>query len=106
MSTLLRRALGAAALALLLVGAVGVRPAAAQTAPPVTVAAVPTPSVAGADATGRASTSINLDLGASKDGSVPSQSIVIILLLTLLSVAPALLIMLTSFTRIVVVLSL
>jgi flagellar biosynthetic protein FliP len=104
MSTLLRRALGAVALALLLVVAVGAGPAAAQTPAP-TVDAVPTPSVGTADPT-RASTSINLDLGASKDGSVPSQSIVIILLLTLLSVAPALLIMLTSFTRIVVVLSL
>lgn len=50
--------------------------------------------------------SINLELGPTEDGQVPSQSIVIILLLTLLGVAPALLIMLTSFTRIVVVLSL
>jgi flagellar biosynthesis protein FliP len=48
----------------------------------------------------------NLDLGESEDGEVPSQSIVIILTLTLLSVAPALLLMMTSFTRIVVVLSL
>jgi flagellar biosynthetic protein FliP len=104
MSSLLRRALGAAALALLLIGAAGARPAAAQTSPPITVAAVPTPAVGTPQ--GNATTSINLDLGPSKDGSVPSQSIVIILLLTLLSVAPALLIMLTSFTRIVVVLSL
>jgi flagellar biosynthesis protein FliP len=36
----------------------------------------------------------------------PSQSLMIIVLITLLSVAPALLIMLTSFTRIVIVLSL
>ena len=36
----------------------------------------------------------------------PSQSLMIIVLVTLLSVAPALLIMLTSFTRIVIVLSL
>lgn len=49
---------------------------------------------------------VNLDLGGTGTGSVPSQSVVIILLLTLLSVAPALLIMLTSFTRVVVVLSL
>jgi flagellar biosynthetic protein FliP len=48
----------------------------------------------------------NLDLGESEDGEVPSQSIVIILTLTLLSVAPALLLMMTSFTRIVIVLSL
>ncbi len=104
MSTLLRRGLAAVALALALTGALGARPASAQTSPPVTVAAVPVPAVG--TTPGNASTSINLDLGPSKDGSVPSQSIVIILLLTLLSVAPALLIMLTSFTRIVVVLSL
>lgn len=49
----------------------------------------------------------NLDLGeSSENGDVPSQSIVIILTLTLLSVAPALLLMMTSFTRIVIVLSL
>jgi flagellar biosynthesis protein FliP len=105
MSTLLRRGVAALALALLLIGVVGTSPAAAQTSPPVTVAAVPTPAV-NTGQPGNATTSINLDLGPSKDGSVPSQSIVIILLLTLLSVAPALLIMLTSFTRIVVVLSL
>jgi flagellar biosynthetic protein FliP len=109
MSSLLRRTLGATALALLLVGVLGTHPAAAQTSPPaastaITVPTVQTPAVGAPD--GHATTSINLDLGPSKDGSVPSQSIVIILLLTLLSVAPALLIMLTSFTRIVVVLSL
>jgi flagellar biosynthetic protein FliP len=49
---------------------------------------------------------VNLDLGGTSTGSLPSQSVIIILLLTLLSVAPALLIMLTSFTRTVVVLSL
>ncbi|GIU89603.1 MAG: hypothetical protein KatS3mg010_0702 [Acidimicrobiia bacterium] len=36
----------------------------------------------------------------------PGQSVIIILLLTLLAIAPALLVMLTSFTRIVIVLSL
>ena len=48
--------------------------------------------------------SISLDLGGV--GGKPSQSLMIIVLITLLSVAPALLIMLTSFTRIVIVLSL
>jgi flagellar biosynthetic protein FliP len=48
--------------------------------------------------------SISLDLGGV--GGKPSQSLLIIVLITLLSVAPALLIMLTSFTRIVIVLSL
>src|SRR5438105_4489711 len=48
--------------------------------------------------------SLSLDLGGV--GGKPSQSLMIIVLITLLSVAPALLIMLTSFTRIVIVLSL
>lgn len=104
MPTTLKRSLVALALGLLLGIAAFAAPAEAQTAPPVSVPAVPaigaTPDDAGTSA------SINLDLGPSADGSIPSQSIVIILLLTLLSVAPALLIMLTSFTRIVVVLSL
>ncbi|HVW34890.1 MAG TPA: flagellar type III secretion system pore protein FliP [Acidimicrobiia bacterium] len=51
-----------------------------------------------------ASVSLNLN-GLTGDGK-PSQSLMIIVLITLLSVAPALLIMLTSFTRIVIVLSL
>ena len=50
------------------------------------------------------SSSVTVNLGGSL--SKPSQSIVIIIALTLLSVAPALLIMLSSFTRIAVVLSL
>jgi flagellar biosynthetic protein FliP len=57
---------------------------------------------------GDATISINLpDVGTTKDGKQkPGQSVVIILVLTLLAVAPALLMMLTSFTRIVIVLSL
>lgn len=53
--------------------------------------------------------SINIDFGSldgEGEGAKPGQSVVIILLLSLLAVAPALLIMLTSFTRIVIVLSL
>ena len=53
---------------------------------------------------GKASVSLNLDGLANPDK--PSQSLLIIVLITLLSVAPALLIMLTGFTRIVIVLSL
>jgi flagellar biosynthetic protein FliP len=77
-------------------------PAPAAPSPDVTVPGIPpiAPDEDGAGAT------INLQLGPSRDGKVPSQSVVIILLLTLLGIAPALLIMLTSFTRIVVVLSL
>ena len=106
MPTTLRRALCVAALALALLTTFGAAPASAQTAPPVTlpVPAIEAPTVGGPD--GQPDASINIDLGASENGAVPSQSIVIILMLTLLSVAPALLMMLTSFTRIVVVLSL
>jgi flagellar biosynthetic protein FliP len=106
MSDQLRRVLTVALLVasiVLAVGTVGAGSAAAQT--PVTVPTVAAPSVGGTTG-GGSSASINLDLGATENGVVPSQSIVIILLLTLLSVAPALLIMLTSFTRIVIVLSL
>ena len=49
------------------------------------------------------SNSVSITIG---DPSKPSQSVLIILLLTLLSVAPSLLILLTSFTRIAIVLSL
>jgi flagellar biosynthesis protein FliP len=97
------------------------RPAAAQvapTGPSVSAPAVPTPGAAGAtnestngdNTIGEGKGSINIDLGGlsgTKDGKdKPGQSVVIILLLTLLAVAPALLMMVTSFTRIVIVLSL
>jgi flagellar biosynthetic protein FliP len=55
-----------------------------------------------ADPAGKAS--INIDLGGTKDK--PSQGVLVIILLTLLSVAPALIVMTTSFTRIIIVLSL
>ena len=98
------RAFLAAFAVLLAVGCLTATPAAAQVAPP-TTQPLPPPvedieEPDGGDAT------ISLDLGPTEDGQVPSQSVVIILLLSLLSVAPALVIMLTSFTRIVVVLSL
>jgi flagellar biosynthetic protein FliP len=54
--------------------------------------------------TGASNASINVDLGGALNK--PSQSIVIIIVITLLSVAPALLIMLTSFTRVIIVLTL
>jgi flagellar biosynthetic protein FliP len=52
--------------------------------------------------------SINIDIGSvtEENADKPGQSIVIILLLTVLAIAPALLMMLTGFTRIVIVLSL
>lgn len=51
-----------------------------------------------------ANASVNLNLNEALNK--PSQSILIIILITILSVSPALLIMLTSFTRIIIVLSL
>jgi flagellar biosynthetic protein FliP len=48
--------------------------------------------------------SVNLDLGGATNS--PSNSITILILLTLISLSPSLLVMMTSFTRIVVVLSL
>jgi flagellar biosynthetic protein FliP len=59
----------------------------------------PTPPVA---RPGAGNVSVNLDPGLGK----PSQTISIILLLTVLSIAPALLMLCTSFTKIIVVLSL
>jgi flagellar biosynthetic protein FliP len=50
--------------------------------------------------------SINVDGLDGSKGQKPGQSVVIILLLTVLAIAPALLVTLTSFTRIVIVLSL
>jgi flagellar biosynthetic protein FliP len=69
-------------------------------------AVAPATNTAGAPIAGtdtKASINFNLD---GVGGGKPSQSLMIIVLITLLSVAPALLIMLTSFTRIVIVLSL
>ena len=47
---------------------------------------------------------ITVDIGNPDDG--PGQSVVLILIITLLGVAPSILIMMTSFTRIIIVLSL
>ena len=62
-------------------------------------------AVGGGNDDGKATISLDLGGGEGRNGK-PSQSLLIIILLTLLAVAPALLIMLTSFTRIVIVLSL
>jgi len=83
-------------------------PAGADTGAPSssTTTTTATTSTAGAAAPAGTDTkaSVSLDLGGV--GGKPSQSLMIIVLITLLSVAPALLIMMTSFTRIVIVLSL
>lgn len=49
---------------------------------------------------------VSVDLGGNGESGKPSQGVVIILGLTVLAVAPSLLILMTSFTRIIVVLSL
>ena len=48
---------------------------------------------------------ISIDLGAEGDGTVSGRVIQLVALLTVLSLAPSILIMMTSFTRIIVVLS-
>jgi flagellar biosynthetic protein FliP len=95
----MRRALLAVALVL---GAclLGAAPAAAQE-PTTQAPTPPSPTVGEDDEEGGAS--ITLDVPGADE---PSDSVLIIILLTLLSVAPALLILLTSFTRIAIVLSL
>jgi flagellar biosynthesis protein FliP len=85
-------------------------PAAAQAAPtaPAPIEApvapdteAPPPVSANPEQRGDSTLDINLDTG-----GTPSKSITIILVLTVLSIAPSLLVMLTPFTRIVIVLSL
>jgi flagellar biosynthetic protein FliP len=82
--------------------------AAPVTTPTVTAPVVTTPSTPTTPTTAKGDASISVNLGGltGSDGKKPDQSIIIILLLTVLAVAPALLVMLTSFTRIVIVLSL
>jgi flagellar biosynthesis protein FliP len=98
--------LGAAAGLLVLLVLAMTGPASAQVAPQPDI---PVPSPPAVPGPGEASepegpnATISIDL---TQGEAPSQSIVIILGLTVLSVAPSLLIMLTSFTRMVIVLSL
>jgi flagellar biosynthetic protein FliP len=91
---------------LAVLGIAAAAPASAQVSSTDTGSAVVTTdganSVSTADPAGKAS--IDIDLGGTKDK--PSQGILVIILLTLLSVAPALIIMTTSFTRIIIVLSL
>jgi flagellar biosynthetic protein FliP len=86
-------------------------PVAAQDAPAPPEIELPVAVVPGQDAPAPTDDdgdgiSLNIDLGGEEDGSVPSESVVLIIGLTLLSVAPSLVIMLTSFTRIVIVFSL
>jgi flagellar biosynthetic protein FliP len=108
-------------------GAVAAPSTPAATAPAISVPSITAPSITLPGAIGTPKTpstsvsgttgntgSISIDLGnlggTSTDpkhpNGKPNQSVVIILLLTVLAIAPALMVMLTSFTRIVIVLSL
>lgn len=103
--------LGLALLAMLGLHATFAPDASAQVTVPTTplIPETPTPGVDRPDeAADDSKATISLDLGdVGGDGeNQPNQSVVIILLLTLLAIAPALLMMVTSFTRIVIVLSL
>ena len=92
-------------LLLFVVLAVAVAPAAsAQVSSTDTGAAVVSSGTANKTADPAGKASINIDLGGTKDK--PSQGVLVIILLTLLSVAPALIVMTTSFSRIIIVLSL
>ncbi len=77
-------------------------PAPDATGPVVTIAPVTGPGSAGDGASGDGS--INIDIGTPGNG--PSQSVLLIVGLAVLSLAPSLVLMLSSFTRIVIVLSL
>jgi len=79
-------------------------PAPTPTTPPATLPAPTAPAAPKAPTMTVAGSQITVNLGNTL--SKPSESLTIIIALTLLSVAPALLIMLTSFTRVVIVLSL
>lgn len=59
-----------------------------------------------ADGTDSSGLEVNIDLGEGDGTEVPSRTVTILLGLTVLAIAPSILIMMTSFTRIVVVLSL
>lgn len=77
------------------------RPAAAQVPAPV-APTPPTPQAPEPGADGTGSSGLQVDLGGEQSAS---NSIIIILVLTVLAVAPSLLILTTGFTRIVIVLS-
>jgi flagellar biosynthesis protein FliP len=97
-----KRLIGAFALVVVLLLALAA-PAGAQVSSTDTGSAVVTDGAqAVSDPSGQAS--IDIDLGGTQEK--PAQGILVIILLTLLSVAPALIVMTTSFTRIIIVLSL
>lgn len=74
------------------------------TIPPLSLSPIPAVGTVADQTNGTGSASVNIDLG--NTVNKPNQSVLIIILLTLISVAPAILILTTSFTRISIVLSL
>lgn len=99
---------GAPALVAALVATGPTAPAGAQTAPvqvptPPAAPTPTTPPLPGTPAAGGGGGTLDINLNS---GERPSKSIVVILVLTVLSIAPSLLVMLTPFTRIVIVLTL
>jgi flagellar biosynthesis protein FliP len=105
-----RRAAAACLLVLFAWLLAGATPAGAVDAPrrtdAATTPALPDTNTVGAPVGAANDTKASISLDLDGVGGKPSQSLMIIVLITLLSVAPALLIMMTSFTRIVIVLSL
>src|SRR3954452_1209672 len=80
-------------------------PGAAEAAPAGVVAAPVDPTPPAAPTVSPSGGSINLNVtGTNPDGSKPASSLVIVLGLTLLSVAPAVLLLCTSFTKVFMVL--
>ena len=101
------------AIALVLAIVMTAGPAAAQSPVELPTPPVPTdigPPTPGADDAaaddGAGLVNFTVDLGGDEENAPPGGSIVLIIGLTLLSVAPSLVVMLTSFTRIVIVFSL
>src|SRR5690606_23193876 len=94
----------AAVLGSLLLGVIGAEPAAATPLATVVEPAPPTdpPAPAAPGEEGRPTVTVDIN---GVDGT-PSSSITVLLAITVLSVAPALLLMMTSFTKIFVVLAL
>jgi flagellar biosynthesis protein FliP len=89
----------------LLPGAASAEPAPAPMAPAVAAVTGPIPDRVPQAPTPPSPPSINLNVnGTNPDGSKPASSLVIVLALTVLSVAPALLLLCTSFTKIFMVL--
>ena len=79
---------------------VGGGAAVAAPSPSATPTPTPTSSASASDP------SVTINLPGSTDGSAPNSSILLLLAVTLLAVAPAILLLCTSFTKIIVVLSL